>query len=43
MQAKLGRVTVEGYLGGEYSISRVGGDVVESGRFEEPPEHMYVE
>ena len=43
VQAKLGRVTVEGYLGGEYSISRVGGDVVESGRFEEPPEHMYVE
>jgi len=43
VEAEKGRITVEGYLEGEYSVSTSRGDLVEKGVFNEPPEHMYVE
>jgi len=41
IQARKGRITVEGYLAGPYTISRVDG-AEETKRFDEPVEEMYV-
>jgi len=42
LQARYGTVTCEGYLGGEYRVSKLGGAVITEGSFKEPIEEMYV-
>ena len=37
-----GRVTVEGYLGGSYTVSRMDGSIVEEKNFDKPIEDMYI-
>ncbi len=40
--AEKGRVTVEGYLNGDYTVSRSDGTTIESGNFGKPFEEMYI-